>query len=115
MDTIKTKNFWWFAAGLGVLGSAFLLRSPYMAFALYAFLLLLLLANATSRLWLSGLDCSRVLSASVLRQGEPLEVEVTAAGESTTLAEIARLMEAASGSKSRYVRLADRAARRRAA
>ena len=49
--------------------------------------------------------------AGTLNIDAPLQVKVTAAGESTTLAEIARLMEAAGGSKSRYVRLADRAAR----
>lgn len=49
--------------------------------------------------------------AGTLNLDAPLEVKVTAAGESTTLAEIARLMEAAGGSRSRYVRLADRAAR----
>lgn len=49
--------------------------------------------------------------AGTLNLEGPLEIRVTAAGESTTLAEIARLMEAAAGSKSRYVRLADRAAR----
>jgi Cu2+-exporting ATPase len=52
-----------------------------------------------------------VALAGTLNLEAPLEVKVTASGERTTLAEIARLMEAASGSKSRYVRLADRAAR----
>ena len=41
----------------------------------------------------------------------PLRVRVTAAAQGTVLAEIARLMEAAQQSRSRYVRLADRAAR----
>jgi Cu2+-exporting ATPase len=49
--------------------------------------------------------------AGTLNLDAPIEVKVTAAGESTTIAEIARLMEAAGGSRSRYVRLADRAAR----
>ena len=49
--------------------------------------------------------------AGTLNLDAPLEVKVTAAGEATTLAEIARLMEAAGGSRSHYVRLADRAAR----
>jgi Cu2+-exporting ATPase len=53
---------------------------------------------------------SRAL-AGTLNLDAPVEVKVTAAGESTTLAEIARLMDAAGGSRSRYVRLADRAAR----
>ncbi len=53
---------------------------------------------------------SKVL-AGTLNLDSPLSVKVTAAGESTILAEIARLMEAAGGSRARYVRLADRAAR----
>lgn len=74
---MRTHNtFWFLAAGLGV-GVAFLVRSPYMAYALYAFLLLALLANLSSRAWLSGLDCDRELSATTLRQGEETEVKVT--------------------------------------
>ncbi|ATY33562.1 heavy metal translocating P-type ATPase [Sphingomonas psychrotolerans] len=53
---------------------------------------------------------SRVL-AGTLNLDAPLTVRVTAAGERTTIAEIARMMEAASQSRSRYVRVADRAAR----
>ncbi|MCY7339025.1 MAG: cadmium-translocating P-type ATPase [Sphingomonas bacterium] len=41
----------------------------------------------------------------------PLTVKVTAAGPGTAIAAIARLIEAADGAKSRYVRVADRAAR----
>ena len=41
----------------------------------------------------------------------PIDVRVTAIGEDTTLAEIARLMEAAAQDRSKYVRIADRAAR----
>lgn len=41
----------------------------------------------------------------------PLTVNVTAAGPGTAIAAIARLIEAADGAKSRYVRVADRAAR----
>jgi Cu2+-exporting ATPase len=39
--------------------------------------------------------------AGTLNLDAPVEVKVTAAGESTTLAEIARLMDAAGGSRSR--------------
>lgn len=41
----------------------------------------------------------------------PLTVRITAAGAETGIAEIARLMESAGQSRSRYVRIADRAAR----
>lgn len=49
--------------------------------------------------------------AGTINLAAPLTVKVSAAGEATAIAGIARLMEAASGGKSRYVRLADRAAR----
>ncbi len=49
--------------------------------------------------------------AGALNLMAPLEVEVTAAGENTLLAEIARLMSAAEQGRARYVRLADRVAR----
>jgi P-type Cu2+ transporter len=49
--------------------------------------------------------------AGTLNIDTPVEVRITAAGASTVLADIARLMEDASQSKSRYVRIADRAAR----
>jgi Cu2+-exporting ATPase len=49
--------------------------------------------------------------AGTLNLSGPVEVEVTAAGRDTAIAGMARLMEAASQGKSRYVRIADRAAR----
>jgi P-type Cu2+ transporter len=49
--------------------------------------------------------------AGTLNLDAPLTVRVTAAGDRTTIAEIARLMEAAGQSRSLYVRIADRAAR----
>ncbi|WP_448664795.1 heavy metal translocating P-type ATPase [Sphingomonas sp. CJ20] len=49
--------------------------------------------------------------AGTLNLDAPLTIRVTAAGDRTTIAEIARMMEAASQSRSRYVRIADRAAR----
>jgi P-type Cu2+ transporter len=49
--------------------------------------------------------------AGTLNLDAPITVRITAAGEDTVLADIARLIEAASQAKSRYVRLADRAAR----
>jgi Cu2+-exporting ATPase len=52
----------------------------------------------------------RVL-AGTLNLDAPVDVTVSAAGAGTTLAEIARLMEAAAQDRSKYVRIADRAAR----
>ncbi len=49
--------------------------------------------------------------AGTLNMDAPVTLRVTAAGRDTAMAEMARLMEAASGAKSRYVRIADRAAR----
>lgn len=49
--------------------------------------------------------------AGTLNLDAPVDVVVSHAGRDTTLAEIARLMEASTQNRSRYVRLADRAAR----
>jgi len=49
--------------------------------------------------------------AGTLNLEAPIDVKVTAAGLDTSLAEIARLMEAAGQVRSRYVRIADRASR----
>jgi Cu2+-exporting ATPase len=49
--------------------------------------------------------------AGTLNLDAPVDVRVSAAGADTTLAEIARLMEAAAQDNSTYVRIADRAAR----
>ncbi|WP_265587584.1 heavy metal translocating P-type ATPase [Sphingomicrobium arenosum] len=51
------------------------------------------------------------LLAGTINLAAPIEMRVTAAGEATAIAEIARLMERASESRSAYVRIADRAAR----
>ncbi len=72
------KNAFWLIAACAALAVAFLAKSPYMAFAIYAFLLLVLIGHFSSLAWLSGLESHRVLSATTLRQGEDLEVEVTA-------------------------------------
>lgn len=52
-----------------------------------------------------------VARAGTLNLDAPVTVRVTAVGEDRTIAEIARLMESAGQAKSRYVRIADRAAR----
>ena len=49
--------------------------------------------------------------AGMLNLDAPVDVRVTAVGQNTSLAEIARLMEAAGQSRSHYVRIADRASR----
>jgi Cu2+-exporting ATPase len=51
------------------------------------------------------------LHAGMLNLDRPVDIQVTAAGADTTLAEIARLMEAAGQHRSAYVRIADRASR----
>lgn len=51
-----------------------------------------------------------VVLAGTINLDAPLTIRVTAAADATAIAAIARLMEAASGAKSRYVRVADRAA-----
>ncbi|WP_234178470.1 MULTISPECIES: heavy metal translocating P-type ATPase [unclassified Sphingopyxis] len=49
--------------------------------------------------------------AGTLNLGAPIRVRITAAGADTAIADIARLMGEAAQGKSRYVRIADRAAR----
>ena len=49
--------------------------------------------------------------AGTLNVEAPVDVRVSHSGRDTTLAEIARLMEASTQNRSRYVRIADRAAR----
>ncbi len=71
------KNVGWFIGAALLLAVAFLVQSPYLAFALYAFLILLLLSHLSARVWLAGLDCERSISRQTLRQGEETEVTVT--------------------------------------
>jgi P-type Cu2+ transporter len=52
-----------------------------------------------------------IVHAGTLNIDAPVQVRVTAVGGDTAIADIARLMDQASQSKSRYVRIADRAAR----
>ena len=83
-------------------------------------------ADGTVALGRSEIDCALVTGESLPAQvapgdrvhagtvnlGAPLEIAVTAAGEGTLLAEIARLMENAEQSRTRFVRLADEVSRR---
>lgn len=52
-----------------------------------------------------------IVHAGTLNIDAPIEVKVTAIGSDTVIADIARLMGEAAQSKSRYVRIADRASR----
>lgn len=71
------RNLVWFVLAAAAVALALLARSPYMAFAVYAFLLLVLIANVTSRAWLTGLDCERTLDTDTVREGESVSVSVT--------------------------------------
>lgn len=76
---MNRQNAIWVVAAAAGIGLAWLLRAPYVAFALYAFILLVAVANLTSRLWLAGLDCSRTVSRDTVRQGDQVDVEVVVA------------------------------------
>ncbi|MBN9526461.1 MAG: cadmium-translocating P-type ATPase [Alphaproteobacteria bacterium] len=83
-------------------------------------------ADGAVALGQSEIDCALVTGESLPAQvgpgarvhagtvnlGPPIEIAVTAAGEGTLLAEIARLMENAEQGRTRFVRLADQVARR---
>ena len=58
-----------------------------------------------------SIDEESVVHAGAINVSAPIEVGVTAAASDTLLAEIARLMDEAGQSRSRYVRIADRASR----
>ena len=58
-----------------------------------------------------GLQQGDTVLAGTLNLSVPVDVEVSRTGQDTTLAEIARLMEAGTQHRSRYVRIADRASR----
>lgn len=58
-----------------------------------------------------GVGPGEAVHAGTLNLHAPLDVRVTAVGEDTSLAEIARLMEASGQTRSAYVRIADRASR----
>jgi uncharacterized protein (DUF58 family) len=71
------KNIHWFILAAVLLALSFILKSPFMGFSIYAFLLLVIIANLSSRAWLAGLDCERSLSHEVVQQGEEVEVSAT--------------------------------------
>jgi uncharacterized protein (DUF58 family) len=67
----------WFLIALAILFGAFVFTAPYLAFAVYLFLALVLLAKAMPRVWLWRLDAERTLSHTHLQQGEQTHVTVT--------------------------------------
>jgi len=58
-----------------------------------------------------AVGCGDTVLAGTINLSGPLTIRVTAAGDATMVADIARLMESATQGKSRYVRIADRASR----
>ena len=66
----------WFLISCLLLIPAFVLQNPYVAFAVYSFLLLVLIAHVSSLAWLAGLDCERSLSVDTVREGEYVDVAV---------------------------------------
>ena len=77
MNEASKRNAMGFGVAIVAIALAWLLRGPYMAYAMYAFLLLCAVAFFSSRVWLSGLECVRRISQNTLRQGDETEVEVT--------------------------------------
>lgn len=55
-------------------------------------------------------DVGIIVHAGTLNLGEPVRVRISAVGQDTIIADIARLMDQAAQGKSHYVRIADRAA-----
>ena len=71
------KNAIWFILAALAIVVAFVVKSPYMAYSVYAFLLLVAIANVSSIAWLAGLDCTRSLGRTTLQMGDATDVEVT--------------------------------------
>ena len=67
-----------------------------------------LLTGESASIWIGPGDH---VHAGTLNIGAPVDVRVTAAGRDTSLAELARLMDASAQSRTSYVRIADRASR----
>ena len=75
------RNWLYFLLPIAALAAAFLFHAPYVAYATYTFLLLVLVANLSSHMWLAGLDCTRVVSHHMLQQGEETTVDLTIANK----------------------------------
>jgi uncharacterized protein (DUF58 family) len=70
------KNFLWILIPLVGVLLAFVLKSPYVSYSIYAFILLVALANLSSRAWLAGLDCEREIDVETVQQGQAAQIEV---------------------------------------
>jgi uncharacterized protein (DUF58 family) len=75
--SVARRNAIWFAVTAAALAVSFLVKSPYAAYAIYAFLLLVGIAHFSSLAWISGLEIVRSVEPTTLQQGEDANVEVT--------------------------------------
>lgn len=75
------RNWFWVIVAGVALFIAYWTNSPYAAYSIYAFLLLLGIAHYSSIAWLAGLDCTRRIDETVVRQGDGVDVEVTVANK----------------------------------
>lgn len=71
------RNWYWLVVAGIALFVSYMVSSPYAAYSIYAFLLLVGLAHYSSVAWLSGLDCTRSLDRTIVRQGDGVDVSVT--------------------------------------
>jgi hypothetical protein len=71
------QNWYWAVVAAIALFIAFMVSSPYVAYSIYAFLILVGMAHYSSIAWLSGLDCTRKMERTVVRQGDGVDVSVT--------------------------------------
>lgn len=62
---------------LGLIALAFAINSPHLAYAVYAFLILLSLAWVSTALWFPGLESERTLDRIQVQQGEDVKVSLT--------------------------------------
>ncbi|MEK7793308.1 MAG: DUF58 domain-containing protein [Candidatus Hydrogenedentota bacterium] len=75
--SIAVRNTLFFAIPVVLIAIAFAVKSPYMAFTVYAFLLLVGIAYFSSHAWLAGLDASRRVSGTMFQQGDTIDVGLT--------------------------------------
>jgi uncharacterized protein (DUF58 family) len=71
------KNAIWFVVAGVFIAAAFVVQAPYVAYAVYAFGLLVAVAWASSRAWVAGLEAERSVDRTVVQQGESVDVRLT--------------------------------------